>query len=763
MSYKVIGSSVNRLDAVAKVTGKAKYTDDFFERDMLVGKVLRSPHAHAKIINIDTEKAKKLQGVEAVITYKDLPSIKFSTAGHPWSLDENHRDIEDRLILTDKARFVGDAIAAVIAENEVIANRALKLINVEYEILPNILNTLDSLKDNAPKIHEDKENNLLSNFGSESGNIEEDFKNAEYIFEDDFETSMVQHCQMENHTAYAYVDSEDRIVIVSSTQIPHIARRIVGQALGISWGKIRVIKPFIGGGFGNKQDVVIEPLTAAMTLAVNGRPVRYTLTREETFIDSRTRHAMKFNFKTAVSKDGNLLGIDIKNLVNNGAYASHGHSVTMSAGGKFRPLYNFNSIKYSPKTVYTNLPVAGAMRGYGAPQMFFAIESHMDDIARKLNIDPIELRLKNLIKEGYVEPVSKNIARSFALPECIEKGKELIQWDEKKEKYKNQKGNLRRGIGMACFSYFSGTYPVSLEVAGARIVMNQDGSVQLQIGATEIGQGSDTIFAQMVAETLGINFDMVHVISTQDTDITPFDTGSYASRQSFVSGAAVKKAAVEVRDKVLSFASELSGMPKEALDIQNCKIIEKGLKRVVCTLEEVAMESYYNREKSCPITIDTSVNVRNNAIAYGATFAEVEVDIKTGKIDVLEIYNIHDSGTILNHNLAEGQVHGGVSMSLGYALTEQMLFDEKTGKALNNNLLDYKLQTIMDTPNIGAYFVEKFEPAAGFGQKSLGENTTISPAPAIRNAVLNATGVAFNKIPMTPQAVFEKFKEVGLI
>lgn len=437
MTYKVIGSNVKRLDAVAKVTGKAKYTDDFFEREILVGKVLRSPYAHVLVKEVHVDEAKKLEGVEAIITYKDVPDIKFSTAGHPWSLDETHRDIEDRLILTNKARFVGDAIAAVIAENEIIANRAIKLIKVDYEVLPNIIKPEDALKEKATIIHENRPSNILSDFGSESGNVDKDFKEADLIFEDDFETSIVQHCQMENHTAYAYIDTDRRIVIVSSTQIPHIVRRVVGQSLGIPWGKIRVIKPYIGGGFGNKQDVVLEPLTVAMSIAVGGRPVRYTLTREETFIDSRTRHAMKLHFKTAVSKKGKLLGISINNLVNNGAYASHGHSVTMSAGGKFRPLYNFNSIKYNPKTVYTNLPVAGAMRGYGAPQMFFALESHIDDIARKMNIDPIEFRLNNLIKEGYIEPVSKNILRSFALPECIEKGKELIKWNEKKK-------NIRR-------------------------------------------------------------------------------------------------------------------------------------------------------------------------------------------------------------------------------------------------------------------------------------------------------------------------------
>ena len=314
---------------------------------------------------------------------------------------------------------------------------------------------------------------------------------------------------------------------------------------------------------------------------------------------------------------------------------------------------------------------------------------------------------------------------------------------------------------MACFSYFSGTHPVSLELAGARVVMNQDGSVQLQVGATEIGQGSDTVFSQMVAEVLGINIEDVHIITTQDTDITPFDTGAYASRQSFVTGAAVKKAAQEVKRKVLSIASKKYGLNIEEIDIEDGNIIEKKLGDVLCPLGDIALYSYYDRINAKPIASDTYENVRVNAVAYGVTFTEVEVDIETGKIKVLEIYNIHDSGKILNHKLAEGQVHGGVSMGLGYALSEQLLFDKKSGKPLNNNLLDYKLQTILDTPAIGVKFVEEADPAGSFGQKSLGENPAISPAPAIRNAVLDATGVAFNKIPMNPQSVFEKFKEVG--
>lgn len=763
MSNKILGSDINRVDAVAKVTGKAKYTDDFIERDMLVGKVLRSPYAHAYVKNINVEEASKLDGVYAIITAKDLPRVKFATAGHPYSLDPGHRDVEDRLILTDKARLVGDAIAAVVAKDEIIADKALKLIKVDYEILPSVFVPEESVKENAPKIHEDRKNNIIASSVIDIGDIDNEFKNADFIFEGEYETSIVQHCQLENQTAYAYVDSNDRIVIVTSTQIPHIVRRVVGQALDIPWGRIRVIKPYVGGGFGNKQDVIIEPLTAAMTLAVNGRPVRFSLSREEVFIDTRTRHAMKFNIKSAVSKEGKLLGIYMDNIVNNGAYASHGHSIAMSAASKFRPLYNFNSIRVEPKTVYTNLPTAGAMRGYGIPQVCFALEAHIEDIAVKLNIDSIKFRKDNFISLGHTDPLSGIKVRSFELDKCIERGKELIKWDEKKELYKNQNSNKRKGLGMACFSYFSGTHPVALELAGARIVMNQDGSVQLQVGATEIGQGSDTVFSQMVAEVLGLDMKDVHIVTTQDTDITPFDTGAYASRQTFVTGAAVKKAAEEVKEKVLSIASKKFGLNIEELDIEDGNIIEKKLNDILCPLSEIAMYSYYDRINAKPITSDTSENVRINAVAYGVTFAEVEVDIESGKIEVLEIYNIHDSGKIMNYKLAEGQVQGGVSMGLGYALSEQMLFDKKTGKPLNNNLLDYKIQTILDTPKIGVDFVEEADPAGSFGQKSLGENPTISPAPAIRNAVLDATGVALNKLPMNPQSVFEKFREVGLV
>ena len=784
MAYTVVGKSVRRVDAIAKVTGQAKYTDDFSERDMLVGKILHSPYAHAIIKTIDVSKAKALPGVEAVLTYKDLPRIqystalpgvigdvleeeeehaKFGTAGHPYSLDPSHRDKEDRHILTKKARFVGDAVAAVVATDELIAEEALRLIDVEYEVLEALTSTDAALKEGAPLIHEDSPNNILASGGYARGDLEEALKESDHVIEGEYETSIVQHCHMEMQTSYAYLDGDRRIVIVTSTQIPQIVRRIVAQALDISWGRVRVIKPYVGGGFGNKQDVTIEPLNAAMTLAVGGRPVKLELSREEGMIDTRTRHAFKFKIRTGINQDGIINGIHISAVSNTGAYASHGHSIASSGGGKFRYLYPVKALKYDPITVYTNLPVAGAMRGYGCPQIFYAFESHIEDIAKKLNMDPIELRRKNLVDVGYVDPLSKNKIMSCGIRECIDKGKELIKWDEKKSLYKEQNGVKRRGVGMACFSYASGTYPVALELAGARLVLNQDGSVQLQLGATEIGQGSDTVFAQMVAEVLGLPMDMVHVISTQDTDISPFDTGSYASRQTYVSGMAVEKAALEVKEKILEFAHRMTDIPAHLLDLNNQGIVYKHSGESVLTLEEVAMQSYYDRTLAKPITSDISNNARINAVPFGVTFAEVEVDIRTGKIEILEIYNVHDSGKIINPQLAEGQVHGGVSMGIGYALSEQLLFDEVTGKPLNNNLLDYKLPTIMDTPDIGVAFVEAEDPTGPFGVKSLGEPPVISPAPAIRNAVLDATGIAFNRLPMNPQRVFERFKEAGLI
>jgi xanthine dehydrogenase molybdenum-binding subunit len=756
-----VGKDFPRIDGVAKVCGKAKYVDDFFEKDMLHAKIFRSTIANGRVKKIDVSQAKVMPGVEAVITFEDVPKHTFPTAGHPYSKDPKHQDVADRNLLTQRVRLYGDEIAAVIAIDELTAEKALRLIQVEYEEYAPILTVEDALKEGAVEIHEGTKN-IIKTTDFSLGELEEAFAESDYIFEDEFVTSMVQHCAMENHSAYSYIDENGKIVVVSSTQIPHICRRIIGQALGIPWGRARVIKPYIGGGFGSKQDVVVEPLVAFMTTVVHGRPVKLEFSREETFIASRVRHAFKFKFKTGVNKDGTIIARELKALSNNGSYASHGHSIAGNCLTKFRHLYNQKAIRGEATTVYTNLPAAGAMRGYGIPQITFGLESHMEDIARKLKLDPIEFRLKNSNKEGYVDPLTGICARSNGLAECVATGKKMIGWDEKKLRPK-QVGTKRRGLGMACFCYKTGTYPFGLEIAGARIVLNQDGSIQLQVGATEIGQGSDTVFAQMAAETIGISMDMVNVISSQDTDISPFDTGSYASRQTYVSGMAVKKAAEEIKLKVLNYAWGMTDIPASALTIADGWIVYIHNGEKVLSLADVALDSYYDAVFAAPITADVTNNARTNALAFGCTFVEVEVDIPTAKVEILEIYNVHDAGKLINPRLAHAQVHGGVSMALGYALHEQMLFDSKTGKPLNSNLLDYKLMTTLDTPEIGTAFIETYEPTAPYGNKALGEPPAISPAPAIRNAIYDATGVKIYEVPMNPQRLFEKFKDTGLL
>lgn len=762
MTSKAVGKSPARKDAIDKVTGMGKYTDDYFIPGMLVGKLVHSPHAHARVVKVNKEKALALEGVVAVICHEDLPAVDFPTAGHPYSLDPSHRDIADRRIFAETARYVGDPVVGVVAEDEIIARRAAELVEIEYDVLPFVLDPHEAMKEGAPRLHKNYPHNILAATSNEYGDALGELRKASRCFEGTYSTNIVQHAQMENQTAFAQVDSHGRIVITSSTQIPHIARRIVGQALDIPWGRIQVMKPYIGGGFGNKQEVIAEPIVAAMTLKAGGRPVRLIYDREEVFTDTRTRHAIEYHFDTAVDENHHLVATHVTAISNNGSYSSHGHSVVGAGTSKFRPLYYWQNFLLEPKTVYTNLPTAGAMRGYGSPQMVFALESHMDDMAYALGLDPIEFRQNNLVRLGYEDPITHNKVRSFGIPECIRIGREQYNWTERREELKNQTSSKRRGLGMALFSYGSGTWPAGLEIAGARISLNQDGSATLMVGATEIGQGADTVFAQMAAETTGISYDKITIRSTQDTDIAPFDTGAYASRQTYVTGFAVHKAAEEIREKILAVAARLTGMAADELDTLDDQVISLKNGEVLLSIGDVALESYYSRDYAAPITADVSHNTKINSFSYGATFCEIEVDLRTGKIEIIDITNIHDSGTIINPTTARGQVFGGMSMGIGQALSEDLKFDPKTGRCRNPNLLDYKIMTAMDVPKMHCHFVETHDPTSSYGQKSLGEPPTLSPAPAIRNALLHATGVAMNALPLSQQRVFEALKQAGL-
>lgn len=760
-----IGESIHRVDAVAKVTGRARYTDDYYRPDMLVARYFRSTIVHGRVLSINVDKAAALPGVEAVFTYEDVPQIKYATAGHPYALDRSRADVADMLMLDRNIRYIGDEIAVVVAENDLIANEALKLIEVEYESYPPLITPEQILAADAREIHAGSSNTMGEHRFQCGGDLEEAFSRADVIHEDQYETQMVQHVHIENHTAYAYLNDLEHIVIVSSTQIPHIARRIVGEALDIPWGRIRVVKPYLGGGFGAKQDVVLEPMVAFLTLKLDGRPVRISMTREECMLNTRNRHPMIATVKIGATKEGVLVAREMDSLFLTGAYASHGHSIAAASGSKNTLIYPRAATGYHARTVYANIPIAGAMRAYGSPQVVFAVECAMEDTARKIGLDSVAFRIKNVARQHDLNPLSKSPILSCGAIECLEKGQEMIQWKQKKaDRISGQDGKIRKGLGVACFSYGTGTYPMNVEIAGARIILNQDGSVHVQTGATEIGQGSDTIVAQMVAQTMGLPLDSIHIVSTQDTDITPFDPGAYASRQAFVVGNVVFQAAAELREKILQYAAEMTEHPASRLDINGRHIVlldNPGEK--ILSLNDLALDAYYHVDRGGQLTADVSLKTTANPATFGCTFVDITVNIPLCRITIDEIINVHDSGVILNPSTARGQVEGGIAMAIGAALSEQVLIDPVSGKVHNNNMLDYKVPTMIDLPDIGCAFVETVEPAARYGNKSLGEPPVITPPPAIRNAILDATGVAINEIPMTPQILFQQFKKAGLI
>jgi len=760
-----VGKSIVRVDAFDKVTGRTKYTDDLCDASAYVAKILHSTIAHGRVLSIDTGEAEKIEGVVKVVTCFDLGEYKncFPTAGHPWSTDVSHQDVADRLVLTDEVKFYGDDIAAVIAENEVAASQALRAIKVEYEEYPVVTDVLDAMKDGAPQIHKDYPNNILKHTSISRGNYAEAIKEEGLTVVDRwYNTEPVQHCHIENFICYAYAEGK-RVTVVASTQIPHIARRVVGQALGIPWGDVRVIKPYIGGGFGNKQDILYEPLCAFLSLQVGGHLVKLDCSREETFFANRTRHGIKFHIISHVRKDGTYAARKIEAFSNQGAYASHGHSIAAKGLGAFPQLYPCDNVEGDAYTVFTNRPVAGAMRGYGIPQAMFAVESHTEDVAKIMGIAPIDFRLKNLMPQGYKDGFSKNENYYDTFRQCIEKGKAYMDYDNRLKELSNQTGRIRTGIGMAAFWYNTAVWPISLESSSSRLVLNQDGSVTLQLGETEIGQGADTAFSQMAAEILGISTDEVHIVSNQDTDITPFGTGAYASRQTYIGGFSIAKTAGLLKEKILDYAYILTNMPPAITDIKNSMIIRTTDNRELISLKDLATEALYSLSDSRHITAESTAQIKSNAYSFGCCFAEVEVDIDMCKAKVKKIINVHDCGKLINPALAKAQVEGGMSMGIGYALSEIQLVDKKTGKVLNDNLLDYKLSTCMDHPHLETAFVENPEPTSPFGTKSLGEPPTCPVAPAIRNAVMQATGVGVNELPMRPEKLYEYFNKAGLL
>ncbi len=759
-----VGKKVTRVDAYDKVIGRTKYTDDLCDKSAYIARVVHSTIAHGRVVSIDTSEAEKIPGVVKVFTCFDLKEKHyFPTAGHPWSTDPGHQDVADRLVLTEEVRFYGDDIAAVVAEDEVSAAQAVRAVKVEYEEYPFVLDVQEAMKDGAPQIHEEYPNNILKHTSIRKGNYEEAIKEPGLTkIEGWYDTPTVQHCHIENFICYAEMEG-DRITVVASTQIPHIVRRVVGQALGIAWGKVRIIKPYIGGGFGNKQDILYEPLCAWLCMQLGGHLVKLDVPREDTFVSNRVRHAIRSHIISWVRPDGTYAARKLEAYSDQGAYASHGHSIAAKGAGAFPQLYPCDNVEADAYTVFTNKSVAGAMRGYGIPQAMWAVECHTEDVAAKLHIDPVEFRRKNLMPVGYIDAFSKNELYDDTFNQCLDKAMETIDYKRKFKEYQNQTGDIRRGIGVAVFWYNTAVWPISLETSSCRMVLNQDGSLQVQLGETEIGQGADTAYTQMTADVLGVPLEDVHVVSCQDTDVTPFGTGAYASRQTYTAGFSIRQTALLLKERILKYAHELTRMPPYNLDIADGSIVRTTDGRKLMTLGELSTEALYSLTNSQHLSAESTAQIKSNAYSFGCTIAEVEVDIPMCKVKLIDIVNAHDAGTLINPALAEAQVHGGMSMGIGYGMSERLIFDKKTGRALNNNLLDYKLSTFMDHPRLKAVFAENTEPTSAFGTKALGEPPACSVAPAIRNAVYQATGVGVNDAPVNPHNLFRRFTEEGLI
>ncbi len=783
--WHVVGKSEPKVDAKKLVQGKPVFAGDFEMRGLLYAKVLHSPHAHARITRIDTHKAKALPGVAAVLTYEDLPRVLYSTAGQSHPIPGPL----DCVSLDSKVRFVGDRVAFVAAETEEIAEKALQLIDVTYQVLPSVLDAEKAMAPDAPVIHDetdyvnfadsDPAKNLAAKIRIDIGNVEDGFAKADVIFEKEYHVPKVQPAHIEPHVVVTYWDEDDRLVIRTSTQVPFHVRRQIAPVLGLPIKRIRVIKPRIGGGFGGKQEVLIEDVAAHLTIAT-GRPVVYTTTREEEFIAARSRHPMRLRMKTGVKKDGTITANEMIVLSDTGANGAHALTVTGNTGHKAMALYvgdgEFRknpNIRFYADIVYTNTPPSGAYRGYGVPQGFWAVERHMEMIARALDLDPIEFRLKNALRAGELHPFSTawsegreprpETIETNALEECVRQGKAAIGWDQK---YGNpewhrstEKPYLRKGVGVAMV--MQGTAIPYLDMGGASIKMNDDGSFNLLIGATDLGTGSDTVLAQLAAEVLGVPVDDIIVYSS-DTDFTPFDKGAYASSTTYISGAAVVNAAEKVAERIKYRAAMILNaqesspeiMPDE-IKLENARAYAKDGRFV--TFGKIGHHSLHQEAQEQIMAVGSFMS----PVApppFAAQFAEVTVDTQTGQVVVDKLVMAVDSGMIVNPVTASGQIEGGMAQALGYAVCEEMVYDEK-GRPRETDLDDYHIFRSNEMPEMDVIFVETFEPSHPFGVKAVAEIPMDGVAPAVGNAVLDACGVAIDANPITPEKVWAAFRE----
>lgn len=751
--YKSVGKAVRKKDAMQLLLGKPAYVDDL-TGNALVVKVLRSPHAHALIQEIQTDAAMKVPGMVAVYTYKDVPQKRFTMAGQTYPEPSPY----DRLLLDRRVRFVGDAVAIVAGENEKAVDKALKLIRVTYEVLEPVLD-FHSAKDNAVLVHPednwvamcevgaDNKRNLCASDVCEDGDVDAVFASCDEIVEHTYHVKACQQAMMETFRTYTEIDKYGRLHVISSTQIVFHCRRIIANALDIPKSKIHVEKPRIGGGFGAKQTVVAEVYPAFVTWQTK-RPAKMIYTRQECQTAGSPRHEMEVHVKLGASKEGKICALDVYTLSNTGAYGEHGPTTVGLSGHKSIPLYTggLEAFRFAYDVVYTNVQSAGAYRGYGATQGQFAVESAVNELAARLQMDPLRLRERNIVREGMIMPAYYNEpASACALDRCISRCSELFGWEEKSRVRDMGNGRVR-SAGVAISMQGSGIS--GCDVGSATIKLSDEGFYNLLIGAADMGTGCDTILAQMAAECLECSVEDIAVFGA-DSDASPYDSGSYASSTTYVTGKAVEKACLELKGNMCAIAAEILGRDVKELEFTGDGVRALDGSAFVSRMD-IATKSMVSNNIAAQATASNSSPVSPPPFMVG--MVEIELDRETGSVEILDYTAVIDCGIAINPNLARIQAEGGIVQGIGMALFEDITYSAK-GRMAQNSLMQYKLPTRLDMGRLHVEFEDSFEPTGPFGAKSIGEIVINTPAPAIAHAIFNATGVWHRTLPITPEKV----------
>ena len=744
MNLQVVGKSLPRVDAVAKATGRADYVADMALPGMLFGKILRSPYPHARLVHIDVSKAKRLSGVRAVVTGKDVPRHRYGIwPDIPFTNDQVG-------LAVDKVRYLGEEVAALAAVDEDTAQEALQLMEVEYEQLAAVFNPQDAMEPAAPQIHE-VEKNIAWPISFNFGDVEQGFRESDYVQEDTFITHHQCHSTIETHVSLARFDPPNRYTLWTSTQSLDTTRGELATSLGVPLSDIRIIKAHVGGGFGCKTRMYAAHFLSAVLAKASGRPVKIVYDREEQFIATLERHAFSLKLTTGVKKDGTLVAKECTAIADGGAYNSHGPVIIGRAGAQLSLIYRVPNMRYTGYLVYTNKPVCGAFRGFGNLQARFADESQMDMIAYQLGIDPVEIRLKNAMQPDHTTPHRWRVT-SCGLSQAIDSAAQGANWRQRRGKM--PKG---QGLGIACGGYISGTY-VRHNAAGAFIKVEEDGGVTVIAGASDVGQGSDTVLCQIAAEELGISLEKVKM-TFGDSDVTPLDLGSFSSRITFVVGNAVKAAAQDVKRQLLQVVAETLEANVEDLEAERGRMYVRGtpdrglsfadaVKTSLKKGRPVLGRGSYNPDYCEPLERETGAGNISPAYSFGAMTVEIEVDEETGQVRFVNAVSAFDCGRAINPCLVEGQMEGSVVMGQGWAFTEEVYRDK--GQSLNASLLDYRIPTALDIPEISSVIVEPVDPNGPFGAKGMSEGTMLPVAPALANAIFEATGVRMKELPFTP-------------